>query len=306
MTTTADPVSTETLPPLVSVRSTRAASWSAFWALLVRDLTVLRKSFWEFVLRTVMQPLTFLFVFTYVLPKLSEGSGRDIAPFSSVLVAGMMALSVVMIAFQSVALPLVHELSVTREIEDRVMAPLPISWVAVEKIVAGAIHSLIAAAIVFPVAALVPATAIDLHVDWLALITIAPLACLTAAAGGLTFATLLDRRQLPMAFNFFLVPMTFLGAIFFPWHRLEAIPWLQYALLGNPIVYISEGFRAALLSSDPHIPLPSIYLALCGFSALFFAISVDRFTKRVQIGDEEPASKKKKPQLAERAKEGAD
>ncbi len=51
------------------------------------------------------------------------------------------------------ALPLVQEFGFTREIEDRVLAPLPVEMVAVEKIVAGALQCLLAALIVFPIAA---------------------------------------------------------------------------------------------------------------------------------------------------------
>ena len=48
---------------------------TAFKALMLRDLTVLRKNFLEFMVRTMMQPLLFVFVFTYVFPKIGQGVG---------------------------------------------------------------------------------------------------------------------------------------------------------------------------------------------------------------------------------------
>jgi ABC-2 type transport system permease protein len=45
--------------------------WSAtFRAMLARDLRVLRRQLGQFVLRTIMQPLLFVFVFAYVFPKI--------------------------------------------------------------------------------------------------------------------------------------------------------------------------------------------------------------------------------------------
>ena len=79
---------------------------------------------------------------------------------------------------------MVQEFGYTKEIEDRVLAPLPVSLVAIEKVLFGAIQGLLAAAIVFPIAAVVHAGGvhIDLQVHWLALITLIPLACITCAS----------------------------------------------------------------------------------------------------------------------------
>lgn len=123
----------------------------AFRALLARDLYVLRHNLREFIPRTVLQPLLLVFVFTYVFPKIGQGIGGDgDVGFSTMLVAGVLGSVILFQGIQSVALPLVSEFGYTREIEDRVLAPLPVELVAVEKVVAGALQCLIAALIVFP------------------------------------------------------------------------------------------------------------------------------------------------------------
>jgi hypothetical protein len=80
------------LPTVAPYRST---PWTAFGALMLRDLTVLRKNFVEFVLRTVMQPLLFVFVFTYVFPQIGQGVGgsKGEVQFASILVAGVIAIA---------------------------------------------------------------------------------------------------------------------------------------------------------------------------------------------------------------------
>ncbi len=65
---------------LVELRPRRAAAFGAFRALLGRDLAVLRKELPIFVVRTVMQPLLLLFVFTYVFPRIGQAVGGRAPP----------------------------------------------------------------------------------------------------------------------------------------------------------------------------------------------------------------------------------
>jgi ABC-2 type transport system permease protein len=266
--------------PLPTLRTTKA---SAFGALLLRDLTVLRKNLKEFIPRTVLQPLLLVFVFTYVFPKIGQGvggAGAAAALFSSVLVAGVVGTAILFQGIQSTALPLVQEFGYTREIEDRVLAPLPVGLVAFEKVVAGALQCAIAAIIVFPIAAVVPATPVHLHINWLILLTLGPLACLMSAAAGLMFGTIFDPRTIPMLFGVIVIPITFLGCTYYSWLALKPVRWLQIATLVNPLVYLSEGFRAAL-TPVPHMSLLAVYPVVVGFAALFTWLGIRGFTKRV-------------------------
>jgi ABC-2 type transport system permease protein len=271
------------LTALVELRPRRAAAFCAFRALLWRDLAVLRKELPIFVVRTIMQPLLLLFVFTYVFPRIGQavgGSGAAAADFSTLLVAGVVATAMIFQGIQAVALPLVREFGYTREIEDRVLAPLPVWAVAVEKIVSGALQALIAGAIVFPLAAIVPASHVDLDIAWPALLTVAPLAALTGASLGLALGTRVQPHQVPLMFSVIVIPITFLGATYYPWARLTPIPWLKGAVLVNPLVYMSEGFRMALTPAA-HMPGPAIYAALAGFVVALGWLGVDGFRKRV-------------------------
>jgi len=265
-------------------RPASVAARTAFWALLVRDLTVLRKNLKEFIPRTIMQPLLLMFIFTYVFPKIGQGvggSGQQEAAFSTLLVAGVVGLSIIFQGIQAVALPMVQEFGYTKEIEDRVLAPMPTSMVALGKIVSGALQGVFAALIVFPVAAIVPATPVHLHINWPVLLTLGPLACFTAAALGLTLGTRFDPRTVPMLFGIVVLPITFLGAIYYPWTSLSPIAWLKWAVLVNPLVYMSEGFRAALVKGVPHMQLIWVYLGLMLFASVLTYLGIDGFKKRV-------------------------
>jgi ABC-2 type transport system permease protein len=266
-------------------RRARASARTAYLALLLRDLTVLRKprGLFEFLSRSLIQPFLLVFVFTYVFPKIGQGVGGEgagAAEFSTILVAGVIGLSILFQGIQSVALPMVQEFGYTREIEDRVLAPLPVALVALAKVTSGACNGLFSALLVFPIAAIVPATPVHLTMHWLVLLTLTPLACYMCGALGLTFGTRFDPRTVPMLFGVVVLPLTFLGAIYYPWSSLEAIRWLQILVLVNPLVYMCEGFRAALTDS-PHMTLWAVYPVMIGFSALFTWLGIAGFKKRV-------------------------
>ena len=273
-----------------ATRSAVQASQAAFKALLLRDVTVLRKNLKEFIPRTVLQPFLLVFVFTFVFPKIGQGIGAShggpgAASFATLLVAGVVGITILFQGIQSVALPMVQEFGYTKEIEDRVLAPLPISLVAIGKITAGMLNGLFAALLVFPIAAFVPATPVHLHVNWLVLLTLTPLALLTAAALGLSFGTRFEPRQVPILFGIIVLPLTFLGAVYYSWSTLGPVKvlgfsWLKYLVLLNPLVYISEGFRAAL-TRGPHMSLWGVYGALLLFAALLTWQGLEGFRARV-------------------------
>jgi ABC-2 type transport system permease protein len=269
---------------LARVRPQRPIALAAFRALLLRDAVVLRKNVPLFVLRTIMQPLLFVFVFTYVFPKIGQGVGGSSAAqgdFSSLLVPGVVAIAVIFQGIQAVALPLVTEFSYTREIEDRVMAPLPVWAVAVAKITSGALQGMLAAAVVFPLALFIPATRVTLSVSWLELATFLPLASLVGASLGLAIGTRAKPQQVPLVFSVIVIPMAFLGATYYPWTSLDPIPWLKFAVLLNPLVYMGEALRAAITPQFPHMATPLIYLALLGCTAFLGWLGVEGFKKRV-------------------------
>jgi ABC-2 type transport system permease protein len=271
-------------------RSTVTASGTAFRALLLRDLTVLRKTLNEFLPRTILQPFLLVFVFTYVFPKIGQGVGGGGGPaaqsaFATLLVAGVVGITILFQGIQSVALPMVQEFGYTKEIEDRVLAPLPVSFVALAKVTSGAIQGLIAALIVFPIAAVVPANDVHLSFNWPVVLTLIPLACVASSALGLTFGTRFEPRTVPMMFGVIIIPITFLGCVYYSWTALGPIKiwgfsWLKWLVLVNPLVYMSEGFRGAFTSSN-HMSLAVVYLALAGFAALFLYLGINGFKKRV-------------------------
>jgi len=273
-------------------RSAFAASWVALGALMLRDLVVLKKHSGEFVVRTLVQPFLLCFVFLYVFPKIGQGVGGGHGPaaesaFATVLVPGVVGISIMFQGVQSVALQMAQEFGFTREIEDRVQAPCPIWLVAISKVVSGGAQGLISAVIVLPIASVVHASGVEAHITlhWLLIITLVPLSCVCMASLGLLLGTSFEPRNLGLMFGFIVLPITFLGGTYYQWTRLApvqagSVHWLQIVVLINPLIYINEGMRAALTNAV-HMHLYVIYPAIVAFSVIFLVLGLRNFRHKV-------------------------
>lgn len=238
--------------------------------------------------RILMQPLLFVFVFSYVMPKLAGGSGfagpTGGATFATILVPGLVASALLVQGMVAVVIPLVGEFNADRSIGDRVLAPLPVWAVGLQKILAGAVQSFAAAALVFPVAALVhaPGQAPDMHVaNWPLLVFCLFVGAFFGASAGLLLGTLIDPRQTGTLFTLVVVPVTMLGCVYYPWPALAPVRWLQVAVLANPLVYLSEALRAAFTPQVPHLPDWVLLVVLPVGAVLTAALAIRSFTRRV-------------------------
>jgi ABC-2 type transport system permease protein len=257
--------------------------WRAFWGLFLRDVSVLRREFIAFLIRTVMNPLMFVFVFTYLFPKMGQGfQSSSGASFGTLILPGLLAVGIFFQGIMATALPLSVEIGATREIHDRVMSPLPVTWVAIEKIVFSALQSILAALVIFPLVYFIPASPVHVHVwSWPMLIGVLVLASLVSGAVGLTIGTSVKPQQIGLIFGIIVVPVTFLGCVYYPWALLSRVQWLQYFVLLNPLVYMSEGLRTTLTPALPHMPVWVTFIALTICLAVLGWVGIRGFLRRV-------------------------
>jgi ABC-2 type transport system permease protein len=169
----------------------------------------------------------------------------------------------------------------TKEIEDRLLAPIPIRLVAVEKIVNGMIQGFIAAAFVLPSARLIigPIPGLSFSHLWL-LAAILILGSAAFSSLGLLLGTGLPAQQIGLMFSIIIAPMMMFGCIYYPWRGLDRVPVLKYLVLVNPLVYASEGMRAAITPSVPHMSVWVIIVALVVTTAVFLWAGLKTFMKK--------------------------
>jgi len=249
----------------------------AFLALLARDAHVARRNLIPLLFQTFLEPLLFVFIFGRVM----VGSGYLPATYKSLLLPGIMAISMVFTGIWAVAMPLIGEFQFTREIEDRLLAPIDVSWVAVEKVVAGLIQALVAGLVVIPMAWIILRPGLELRLQNPALfICITLLVAGFSACGGLALGCSVDQQHIGLMFSMVLTPMIFFGCTYYPWSALSNFPILQKFVLINPLAYASEGLRATLVPQFPHLSLPLILAALTLFDILLLVVGLRQFHKK--------------------------
>jgi ABC-2 type transport system permease protein len=252
-------------------------NWKTFVAMLARDAHVARRNAVQLLFQTFLQPLLFVFIFGRVM----VGSGYMPASYKSLLLPGIIAISMVFTGIWAVCMPLIAEFQWTREIEDRLLAPINISWIAIEKVIAGMLQAIIAGLVVIPMAWLVlrPGVDISIHAP-LNFIAIILLVAAFSACGGLALGCSINQQHIGLMFGMVITPMIFFGCAYYPWSALNTFPILQKVVLINPLVYASEGLRATLVPQFPHLSVVAVLAALIFFDLLMLIVGLRQFEKK--------------------------
>ncbi|HEV3264165.1 MAG TPA: ABC transporter permease [Acidimicrobiales bacterium] len=272
MTTTGEVLSPD--PRLERTRSW--GPWQTGLAILRRDLFVTGREFPIFLAQVILQPLFLLFVFGKVLTQL----GYAKPGYAEVLFPGLVALAAVLTGLQSTALPLVIEFSYSNEIEDRLLAPLPIGGVALEKIVIAAMRATIAAAVMFPIGVWLLGS-----IPWTAgaaagVVAMTLIGALLGASMGLVLGTFVSPNRINVTFALVLTPLLFTGSSQYPWPSLSHIRWFQVVSACNPMTYVSEGLRGLMVPNVPHIETWICFAAAVGAWLILTAIGMIGFLRR--------------------------
>jgi ABC-2 type transport system permease protein len=258
----------------------RATRWRTFWFILWRDIFVTGREIAPFLGQVLVEPFFMLFVFGKVLGQI----GLTTPGFEQVLLPGVVALNSFLVSLQNTALPLAIDFSYTKEIEDRLLAPIPVALVAIEKVIFGAMRGLIGSLIMIPIGlALLDNVSWPLHLMPQTL-GILSLGGVVGGCVGLMLGTLAPARHISIVFAMTLTPIMFTGATQFPWSSLSDIRWFQILCAFNPLTYVSEAMRGTLLppSAPESIPLNLCLGAIAAACLIYGFVGIRGFYKRAQ------------------------
>jgi ABC-2 type transport system permease protein len=257
---------------------------NAAGGLVGRDLRVARRNWRAYAIRVVAQPALFVFVFAYVFPRIGQGIGgaEGSTSFSTLLVPGTLGLAVFVNGVHSIGIPLINDLGMTREVEDRIGAPVPLTFVTGVRVAAAAVEGIVAGLLVLPFALLLPSTAVELDVHPVALVPVLLLAACAGGCLGLVIGTHARLTQVQLIFSIVVLPVMFLGASYYPWASLDEIRWLQILVLVNPMVYVNEALRAATTPLIDHMPLAVSVAMVVAFVVVLFTVGTRAFARRLR------------------------
>jgi len=251
---------------------------TAFLALLRRDLLVARRNAVPMLVATLTQPILVVLVFGNLLPRMHLVS----AEFRAVILPGLMAITMMMAGVQGVLMPLVQDLSGTREVDERLLAPISVFGVSLERIVAGALHAAVAGLLALPAMMLLlhEVGGVVVRPAWPVLLPLTALCGLLSAAFGLTLGTNVQPRFAGLLFAVVLGPMMLFGCAYYPFDALSALGGVRYLFLLNPLTFMSEAMRLAVTPGASHMALPLLFGGLGAFLALFAILGARSFERR--------------------------
>jgi ABC-2 type transport system permease protein len=247
-----------------------------FLAVLQRDVYVTWGELPVFLAQVILQPFFLLFVFGKVLGSL----GYTRPGYADLLFPGLLALTAVITGMQTLAFPLVIEFGWTKEIEDRLLAPMSTALVAVEKVLFATLRALVATAVMIPIGIGVLGS---VPWRWSGLplfLAMVALGSLLGAALGLVLGTLVKPNRINIVFSLVFTPLLFTGCSQYPWPSLSRLRWFQVVTAANPMTYVSEGLRAALNPGVPHIRPWIGLVVLAGALTVLLAVGVRGFHRR--------------------------
>ncbi len=255
----------------------------AFLEICHRDFLVSRREFIAFLFQFMIQPFFFLFIFGKVLPMI--GTARP--DYAASLLPGMVALTTFMAACQGLLMSLVLDLGQFREIDDRLLAPLSINMVALEKVLFATLRGILGGVLVFPLAAWMLGSGYQVRGDDLGMMLgFMALTALASSTLGLVIGAAIQPKQLGMIFGIVFIPLIFTGCVFYPWIALYRAPWFMVLTLLNPLTYASEGLRATMMppvhgSLVPTLPTDWVVVGLCITTVIFLVLGMWLFYRRV-------------------------
>ncbi len=192
-----------------------------------------------------------------------------------------------MTALQGTAISLTLDLSLSREIEDRLLAPIAVNLIAIEKVVFSTLRGMVAGALTFPMAYVVLGNGYQVRTDAIApIIGIMLLSAFAGATIGLLLGTLFQASQMSILFSLVFNILMFAGCVFYPWSALGSLKLFQILTLFNPLTYASEGLRFAMVPPVhghmyPTLPIGWIVPGLSLASLIFCVVGLRFFHKRV-------------------------
>lgn len=250
----------------------------AFGTMVKRDLVIQLRDKWEFVFRVAMLPFILILTYGYTLPRI----GLLPETFPTQMFSGMIGMSMLITGIHGTAVPFTMDFNNLREIEDRLLAPVSVNIVALAKMLVGIIESFIGGLIVLPISLIFMGSSLNISISAekvLMLIPVLVLISIASACLGLLVGTIIKPMQIAAMFPGFLMPVVFLGAIFFSWSDLAAVPIIQKLVLINPLVYANEALRAILTPEIGYMPVVFSVLGLVASIVIMGYFAARRFTR---------------------------
>lgn len=222
-------------------------------AIIYRNLVVSRRSALRTLMRVILQPAIYLFVFGFVVGSMIPAAGNH--GYAGVMAPGIVAMATIGAPFTTIGN---HVLSgfYFRTLEEWLLAPASLRTVMAAMVVSGMCSGVGSSVVVVALAWLILGLVPQSLASVLLVVSLGSLLFSLLALIVLLLPERPDRGQ--EILSFLMMPMTFFGCTFYSYAMLE--PPFSYLALLLPTTYISEGLRATYAPETSHMD-PGFVLA---------------------------------------------
>lgn len=242
-----------------------------FWNLLLADLLIFKQIFWDKLINLLIWVFCILVVMGYIMPSFGLSSN-----YGSFILAGMLASAGFFEVYPSVV-GLISDFEGDQVISYYLTLPIKPSLILVKSMSYFAISAATMSLFILPFGKIILWNNFSLsQISIPRLILIFVL--FNVFYGTLTLwvaCKIENMTKLGNVWMRFIFPMWFFGGFQFSWQVLYKIsPTLAYVNLINPMTYIMEGTRAAVLGQEGNLPfwfcatMIAIISILCGLHAI--------------------------------------
>src|SRR5579885_3447417 len=216
----------------------------------------------------ILFPVLFSVTFCYIQPAVYFGANN--ALMGTTVFIGHILIIILVLAF-NLMMKMLFDLEGDRYINFQIALLSP-RLVLLERIFFCSVFVFIMGLPFFPVAKLLMQDHfVTAEVSWPIVIIMLYLSALCCAAYMQCIICVINNirtvRRFWMRVNFMLIT---LGGLFIPWHIVSDFsPTLGYITLLNPLIYITEGLRRAIIGTPNFLPVTTCAIALVVYSCLF-------------------------------------
>jgi ABC-2 type transport system permease protein len=251
---------------------------STVLSLLARDLRIFKEGFFNKFIDICIQLITMVVVFGYFLP--SNGLSSDFGPFVLIGVIASFGFFDVVGKVMQMVVDMEGDKTILYTLS------LPISqWLVFFYIgLSWAISSSIICALLFPLGKLLFWSSLDLSKVHIARFLLAFVLSNIFFGFFALWLSSMCRKMTSLQHIFVRVinPLYMFGGSFSTWQSAYALaPIIGYLTLLNPIVYVMEGMRAAVLGQEGYLPFWLSCGALVLFTTFFAWHAISRLKKRL-------------------------
>lgn len=250
------------------------------WHLLCADLSILKKNLVDKLIDVAIWTVLTLFVTGYIMPYF--GLSGNFGPFQ---LGGVIA-AVGCFELYGQVVELLTDFNGDRIISYYLTLPIPAWMVLMSKALYFACTNFILSLAMFPLGKICLWNRLDLiNVSYVKLVAILFVQSFFYSFCSFWCTSVIaDISKIGSVWSRFIFPLWFMGGFQFSWYALHSfVPLIAYVDLINPMIYITEGTRAALLGQEEYLSYGLCFLMIILFSVLFMVIALGKLKKRLDF-----------------------